>query len=224
MANKYLNDTGLQYFYNRLRNVFQLQENGKGLSSNDYTTSEKDKLAGIAAGAEVNVQSDWNVTDISSDAYIKNKPTIPEGAVVDTELSTSSNNAVRNSVITTAINGKANNASPALTGTPTAPTANAGTNTNQIATTAFVTSAISTAIGSISGIDFQIVQSLPATGTAGVIYLVPHQHDTDDIYDEYVWVSNAFEKIGSTDIDLSGYLKTTDMVSITTSEIDTLFA
>lgn len=48
---------------------------GKGLSSNDYTTAEKNKLAGIAAGAEVNVQSDWNAT--SGDAFIKNKPTIP---------------------------------------------------------------------------------------------------------------------------------------------------
>ena len=30
-----------------------------------------------ASGGEENVQSDWNVTDTSSDAYIKNKPTIP---------------------------------------------------------------------------------------------------------------------------------------------------
>lgn len=34
-----------------------------------------DKLAGIAAGAEVNVQSDWSATDSASDAFIKNKPT-----------------------------------------------------------------------------------------------------------------------------------------------------
>ena len=33
------------------------------------------KLNGIAAGAEVNVQADWNVTDTTSDAFIKNKPT-----------------------------------------------------------------------------------------------------------------------------------------------------
>lgn len=48
---------------------------GKGLSTNDYTTAEKDKLSKIAAGAEVNVQSDWSVTDTGSDSYIKNKPT-----------------------------------------------------------------------------------------------------------------------------------------------------
>ena len=51
--------------------------NGKGLSTNDYTTAEKNKLAGIASGAEVNVQADWNVTNTSSDAFIKNKPSIP---------------------------------------------------------------------------------------------------------------------------------------------------
>lgn len=49
---------------------------GKGLSTNDYTTSEKNKLNGIATGAEVNVQPDWNVTDPTSNAFIKNKPTL----------------------------------------------------------------------------------------------------------------------------------------------------
>ena len=46
---------------------------GKGLSTNDYTTAEKNKLAGIAAGAEVNVNADWNAS--SGDAQILNKPT-----------------------------------------------------------------------------------------------------------------------------------------------------
>lgn len=46
-------------------------------TDNNYTTTEKDKLSGIASGAEVNVQADWNVTTTTSDAYIKNKPSIP---------------------------------------------------------------------------------------------------------------------------------------------------
>lgn len=50
---------------------------GKGLSTNDYTDDEKSKLAGIASGAEANVQSDWNQTTTTADDYIKNKPTIP---------------------------------------------------------------------------------------------------------------------------------------------------
>ena len=50
------------------------KETGKGLSSNDYTDAEKTKLSGIAAGAEVNVQSDWQQSDNTKDDYIKNKP------------------------------------------------------------------------------------------------------------------------------------------------------
>ena len=49
--------------------------NGKGLSTEDFTTAEKTKLSGIAAGAEVNVNADWDAT--SGDAQILNKPTIP---------------------------------------------------------------------------------------------------------------------------------------------------
>ena len=44
---------------------------------------------------------------------------------------------------TTDISGKANIASPTFTGTPAAPTATAGTNTTQVATTEFVTTATS---------------------------------------------------------------------------------
>lgn len=54
---------------------------GKQLSTNDYTTKEKEKLESIAAGAEVNVQSDWNQTDKTADDYIKNKPNFVEQLV-----------------------------------------------------------------------------------------------------------------------------------------------
>ena len=47
---------------------------GKGLSDQNFTAAEKTKLAGIAAGAEVNVQSDWNQSDTTADDFIKNKP------------------------------------------------------------------------------------------------------------------------------------------------------
>lgn len=45
---------------------------GKQLSTEDYTTAEKNKLAGIQEGAEVNVNADWNAT--SGDAQILNLP------------------------------------------------------------------------------------------------------------------------------------------------------
>ena len=55
--------------------------NSKKHSHSNKTVIDKvtqamlDKLSGIASGAEVNVQSDWSVTDTGSDAFIKNKPT-----------------------------------------------------------------------------------------------------------------------------------------------------
>jgi hypothetical protein len=62
-------------------------------------------------------------------------------------------------------------ASPALTGTPTAPTAAAGTNTTQIATTAFVTSAVSAAVTELEaalgdeGTDFAALFNSTVDGT-----------------------------------------------------------
>lgn len=77
---------------------------GKVLSTNDFSNEDKSKLDGIAAGAEVNVQSDWNAT--SGDAFIKNKPTIPtvNNATLTiqkngTQLGTFTANASSNSTI-----------------------------------------------------------------------------------------------------------------------------
>jgi nitrogen fixation protein len=47
-----------------------------GTTNKQYSLTEKNKLAGIAAGAEVNVNADWNA--VSGDAQILNKPTIPD--------------------------------------------------------------------------------------------------------------------------------------------------
>lgn len=57
---------------------------GKQLSANDYTNKDKTKLAGIAAGAEVNVNADWNAE--SGDAQILNKPTIITEEQVDQKI------------------------------------------------------------------------------------------------------------------------------------------
>ena len=52
---------------------------------------------------------------------------------------------------TTTISGYAPLASPSFTGTPTAPTAVSGTNTTQIATTAFVQTAVAGIVTTVSG-------------------------------------------------------------------------
>ena len=61
------------------KNAFDVDNHVSGTVNKVYTATEQTKLSGIAAGAEVNVQSDWNESNVSSDAFIKNKPTIPSG-------------------------------------------------------------------------------------------------------------------------------------------------
>ena len=137
---------------------------GKVLSTNDYTTAEKDKLAGIAPGAQVN--------------------TITMVKVNGTALTPDASKAV-----------------DVTTPTKTSQL----TNDSGYQTASQVSSAISTAVGNITQISYSKVSSLPATGSNGVIYLVAHSHGAQDIYDEYIWLSETktYEKIGNTNIDLS---------------------
>lgn len=78
---------------------------------------------------------------------------------------------------------------------------------------------------------------LPEEGAAGKIYLVPNSGSGKNVYDEYIWCVIAmlpggnggespvygYEKIGTTAIDLSGYVQESDLNEITTAEIDAMF-
>ena len=73
---KFLDNNGLIYLWSKIKEKFVAKETGKGLSTNDFTTELKNKLDGIAAGAQVNVKPDWNAS-AGNAAEILNKPTIP---------------------------------------------------------------------------------------------------------------------------------------------------
>lgn len=70
-----------------------------------------------------------------------------------------------------------------------------------------------------SGVEFRRVNSLPQTGEKNVFYLVPSSDpETSNIYDEYIWAvqsggSYGWEKIGSTEVDLSGYVPTSRTIN-----------
>ena len=96
--------------------------------------------------------------------------------------------------------------------------------TNPYTTTSDAQQLIDDALADITGIEFEIVTALPATGVKGVIYLV----GTASPYDEYIWIEPTggtahFEQIGSTSIDLSGYVQASEMHALTNAEIDTIF-
>lgn len=188
MATEYLDKAGATLLVQKTKAELAKKVNavsGKVLSTNDYTTAEKDKLAGIASGAQVN--------------------TITTVKVNGTALTPDASKAVN----------------------VTTPTKTSQlTNDSGYQTASQVSSAISTAVGKITQISYSKVSSLPSTGATGVIYLVAHKHGTQDIYDEYIWMadSRTFEKIGNTDIDLSGYVKTTDLTAITTDELNAMWS
>lgn len=93
-------------------------------------------------------------------------------------------------------------------------------NSNNYVSSSGVKNYVDTAIGSISGFDYVVVDTLPTASaeTMHRIYLVRDTHsDNQDNYDEYITIKTgsvySWEKIGNTDIDLSQYLKKTDIVA-----------
>ena len=90
------------------------------------------------------------------------KDTLPTGdsnkIVKGTELDNEFNS------ISGAVSSKADLASPTFTGTPSAPTATAGANTTQLATTAFVNTAVTTATGSLGTLSSQNANAVAITG------------------------------------------------------------
>ena len=180
MANNYLDYAGLSYFTNKIKALFVQKEDGKGLSTEDYTTAEKSKLTNLPADAERNI-----ITGIQ-----RNGLTVtPSDRVVNinvpvkvSDLSNDSNFMSENEVLN--------------------------------------------AISNAQHMTKEIVDVLPATGEDFVMYLVPENGGTDNIYEEWLWINNAWEKIGDTAtvVDLTPYLKKTDMVAITNVEIDNILA
>ena len=135
-------------------------------------------------------------------------------------------------------NSAAPKASPALTGTPTAPTPAAGTNTTQIATTAFVLSEIAGAIsgtasfmGTVSA-NSTLENAAYAAGNYWVIdtagtYAGQTCEVGDMIYaiaDKGAAYSASDFSVVQTNIDTSLFILAADLVCITTAEIDALFA
>lgn len=172
---------------------------GKGLSTNDYTSAEKQKLSGIASGAQVNVIESVKVNGTKLTPSLK---------AVDVTVPTKTSQLTNDS------------------GYQSATSVESIITAKGYQTQSQVQSLINSAVGNITSIRYEKVTSLPATGSNGVIYLVAHSHGTQDIYDEYIWLSETktYEKIGNTDIDLSAYVKKSELTAITTNDLNTMWS
>ena len=201
MAIEYLDKSGLTLLISKIKSALGGKVDvvsGKGLSTNDYTSAEKQKLSGIASGAQVNVIESVKVNGTKVE---------PSSKAVDISVPTKVSQLTNDS------------------GFQNATQVNSMIAGKGYQTQSQVQSLINSAVGNIASIRYEKVSSLPVTGSNSVIYLVAHSHGTQDIYDEYIWIADTktFEKIGNTDIDLSGYVKSSGLTAISTNDLNTMW-
>lgn len=198
---KYLDIPGLNYLIKLIKDKFVQKENGKGLSSQDYTLAEKQKLenlkaysvasstdaglmstadfqklAGISAGANKNVISkikrNGSLVNISGEEVDIAVPTKISDLVDDKDL--------------------------------------------------ISTSGVRKLISEASTMKKEVVAQRPTSGEENVIYLVGPKGSGNNVYEEWLWINSKWEKVGdtATSVDLSGYLKKSEISAITTTEIN----
>lgn len=74
-------------------------------------------------------------------------------------------------------------------------------------------SAIAAAIAEVDHLSREIVETLPENANANVIYMVRRKGGTgQDVYNEYMYINGAWEIIGDTSVDLTGYAKKEDIL------------
>ena len=215
---KYLDNNGVLYFWQKIKELVtknKVTKTSELTNDSGYITSA-DVPAGVEASNTVpNMDGEASVgTEVKFARGDHRHPTdTSRASATDLTAHTSNTTIHVTASDKTNWNGKANKA-----------TTLAGYGITDAMTEEEITQAINDAIGSITGISFEVVSELPATGESGKIYLVAHTHGAQDQYDEYIYYNGAWEKIGSTDIDLSNYWSMDNLVAITNGEIDNIVA
>lgn len=205
----YIGNTDTLYILTKIKAVldggYVAKETGKGLSTNDFTNALLEKLNGISDSADSVAWSQIQntgtkiatitINGTGVDIYV---PT-SQSMAVDTAMSDSSTNAVQNKVIKQYVDSAVG------------------------AVIQIKFDADTTGLGYTSLSD---LQTKHPTGANGTIYLVQNAGSAPNSKDEYFWntTSSSYEKFGSTDVDLSGYVQKSELVEISTSDIDTMFA
>ena len=245
-VDEYQNKTGLTYFWGRIKTIFASKteltngladkvdkETGKGLSTEDYTTSEKQKLTGIETGAEVNdIDSiSINNTSVLPDANKNVNITVPTATSDLTNDSNFQNATQVSDAIDAAIAGI-----EGITFDFNYDTVSELPVTGESGTIYFIpdqgcfqeTSDTSFLDGKKYFEYDSTSQSYIRTSDTVMdpnktYYELKAGYNT---YEEYVWASakNSYEKFGSATIDTSTLWSKSELTAITTAEIDTILA
>lgn len=226
----------LAYFKTKLDLIFTGKvdkETGKGLSSNDFTSAEKTKLANVAEGAQANVIEGIQTagTTISPTNKIVNIPAATTSApgVMSGDDKTKLNGieagAEKNVVTNAATSGSG--ASETLTVSKGATTYS--TYTKSALDIALGAKANANNVYTKSEIDSKLSGALNFKGTKATTAQLPSTgNNVGDVWNvtadgsEWAWTGSAWEELGTT-IDLTGYVEEDDLGLATTEDIDDLF-
>lgn len=233
--NNFLNKTVLAYFYNRLKTVFSTKTElnaldtkvdgiiAEGGEPNVIEVVQKNGTALPISNKTVNVEVPTATSDLTNDGdgtsnFATESYVSQHGGKIDVIQVNSVPQTITNKTVNIDLSGYAESAD--------LPTKTSDlTNDSNYQTETQVQALIDSELADITGIDFQVVQTLPSSGVKGTFYLVPNQSSSTDIYDEYIWLTPTggtahWEQIGTTAVDLSNYWSKTDLTAITTAEID----
>lgn len=224
----FLDDNGLLYFWLKLKNSLAGKvdkKDGMGLSSNDYSTADKEKLAGIAEGANkysLPTASNSTLGGVKIGSNLNMNNGVLSGIMSSTDktkLNGIAEGAQVNVLESVKVNGTA------LTASNKAVNITVPTNNNQLTNGAgYQTAAqVQALIANAGHLKRVKVDSLPTTGDVNTIYMVLKSGGSSgDVYSEYMYIDDKWELIGNSAADLSGYVQSDD--TITNAEIDTIVA
>lgn len=215
----YIDENGLLYFWQKVKSNLGDENVIESISVNG--TAQTITSKGVNISVPTTTSQLTNNSNYVADAnYVHTDNNYSSSE--KTKLGAIESGAEVNVIESISVNGTAATITNKGVNITTATDTSQLTNSAGFQTASDVSSAIASALQDVTGFSFEVVQSLPATGEAGVIYLVAHSHGTGDGYDEYIWIGTGFEKLGHADVDLSGYLQTSS--TITNAQIDTIIS
>lgn len=201
MNNKFLDLIGLQHLIGLIKEKFVQKETGKGLSKNDYTDEDKQKLStlktyNVATTEEAGLLSSANLTKING---------LEEGAEKNVITKVK-----RNGTLVNISNKEVDIAVP--------------TKLSELVDDKDLVSKtqVQKLISDARHMKKEIVASKPSKGEEDTIYLVGPKGSGNNIYEEWIYVNSQWEKIGdtSTEVNLEGYIREEDIKAITNEEIN----
>ena len=220
MTSNYVNKDNLLYFKTKLETIFAKKtdlENkvdkvkGKQLSTNDYTNEEKSKLAGlqnytlpqassstlggIKVGAGLTIDGEGNLSATGGGTADAVQWENVIGKPTKVSQFENDSNYQTLSQVEATISGK---------GYQTA-------------------SQVQAMVNNAQHMKREIVEAIPEPSSANelTIYLVANEKGS---YDEYMLINGKMDKVGASDVDLTGYLNTTNFTPLSNSDIDSIFS